>query len=330
MPAINQSKLPSLDISIIICTYNRGQIFADTLESYATLEHPPGTDIELLIIDNNSTDDTPEISSQFMQQHPEVRYVFEPEPGLSHARKRGIKESRGDIIAYVDDDIFFEKQWITALHTTFSSHQDASCVGGRVVPKFECDRPDWLSDDLLWIYAATRYGDEEKLISPPDIPMGGNVAYRRSIFNKVGNFHTSLGRVGKNLLSCEENALFSLIEQAGLKVFYSPNMTIKHRIQATRTSRQWVFNRYYWQGISEIVQIQTSPQRLSRRVLITKAFHEANQLFKQLMQLKGSDWSPRHIYWRYKKIPVNTRVWFEYRAGTIKQCISEAFTITGR
>ena len=208
------------------------------------------------------------------------------------------------------------------LHSTFDRHQNVSCVGGRVLLHFESERPAWLNENSFWIYGMTRYGDEEIIISPPDIPIGCNMAFRRAVFDKVGCFHTALGRKGNNLLSNEENAMFSRIAQAGLVVICSPATVVHHRISSTRTSRQWVLNRFYWQGISDIALIQSGQQHLSRIALLGKALKEALTLFKRL---KTADWAPKRMYWRYRSMPTEQKARLKYSQGVIRQALSEAF-----
>jgi glucosyl-dolichyl phosphate glucuronosyltransferase len=315
----------AMQISVVICTYNRSEMLKDTLISFLD-----GVRIdighELLVIDNNSTDHTREVVMSLAEKDPTIKYCFESKQGLSEARNSGINASIGHIIAFVDDDVCFDKYWLVQLFDIFDRNQNVSCVGGRVLAKFESERPDWLGDDLLWAYGVTRYGDEEKTITSPDIPVGCNMAFRRDVFAKVMPFQTSLGRKGNNLLSNEENAMFSRIEEAGLKVLYSPRLVVHHRIPSGRTKRQWIFDRFYWQGVSDIILWQMRRQRLSRGALITRAVKETIGLLKRL---KGLEWSSRSMVGRYKSIPVRQRIALEYSKGLIKQAIVEAFIGSG-
>ena len=201
MPLLINKKKYIESISIVICTYNRVKILKETLESYLTLCRPIEFKIELLIVDNNSNDETLQMVDQFMQYHPEVRYVFEPEPGLSYARNTGVKESRGDIIIYVDDDVYFDSNWLVEVGRIFKEYPDASCMGGRIIPVFEIGKPDWITDDLLTPYGLTNSGDIIKWMLYPEYPFGGNMAFKRTVFDKIDMFNPNLGRKKKNLLS---------------------------------------------------------------------------------------------------------------------------------
>jgi glycosyltransferase involved in cell wall biosynthesis len=310
------------DISIIICSYNRAKILAKTLESYSMLERPVDTKIELLIIDNNSSDETPQIVNHFIQQHPDVRYVFEPQPGLSHARNTGMKESRSNIIAYVDDDVIFDSAWLIEVVQIFQDYPEASCMGGKIIPQFEIGRPDWLTDDMLVYYGSTSSGNIVKWILYPEIPFGGNMAFKRTVFNKIDMFNPNLGRKKKNLLSNEECELFWRINQAGLKVIYNPKALIYHQIPAERTSESFITSRYYWQGISAIVFNQfIAPQ--SRMALFKDAIRYA---WKLMRESTGGTYSPRKAYWHYKATKLPEKCYEFFSLGRVKQLFIEALT----
>jgi glycosyltransferase involved in cell wall biosynthesis len=282
-----------------------------------------GIDHELLIIDNNSTDTTREIAELFAKQNPRIRYGFEPLQNLCHARNRGILESRGEIVAFVDDDVKFSSGWLTALASAFERHVDVACVGGKVVPHFEADRPSWLDDDLSWIYGVTRYGDHEREIQPPETPIGCNMAFRRVVFEQIGCFHPSLGRRGENLQSNDENRLFISVAKAGLKTLYSPDVLLAHRIPPARTSRNWVERRFYWQGISNVVLRQIDDDPLSRVILTRKAIKTFFGLLRRWKDTAGllSTKNGRNGGAFKKQLEIY------YKLGELRQVIAELLSV---
>ena len=99
-----------MDISIIICTYNRSESLKRTLQSLKEMSVSDDIEWELLIVDNNSTDNTREAVNDFTKTSGlNCRYVFESKQGLSNARNRGVKEACGEIIAFTDDDVIVDK-----------------------------------------------------------------------------------------------------------------------------------------------------------------------------------------------------------------------------
>src|SRR5712691_696604 len=103
-------------ISLILCTHNRCESLARGLNSAAALTLPDSVPWEVLVVDNNSNDQTRKVVEEFCHQNPgRFRYLFEPQPGLSYARNAGIREARGDIIAFMDDDVIVEPTWLQNL-----------------------------------------------------------------------------------------------------------------------------------------------------------------------------------------------------------------------
>lgn len=273
-------------ISVIIPTFNRARVLEETVHSFLECQND-GVDYELLIVDNNSPDKTREIAERLAKRISRIRYIFEPLQGANHARNRGIRESRGEIVAFVDDDVYFSPHWLTALASTFQRRADVACIGGKVVPKFDDGRPSWLDNEQLWIYGITRYGDNEREIHPPEIPIGCNMAFRRAVFGQIGGFHVSLGRKGGKLLSNDENHLLRSIANAGLKTLYSPEVQVSHRIPSARTTRHWALKRYYWQGISDVVMRQVDEGPKSRVILAKEAKKKFFELRRQWKDIAG-------------------------------------------
>jgi len=310
-------------ISIISCTFNRVRMLEETVRSFLECTSD-GIDYELLLVDNNSTDKTREFVEQLATRFPRIRYLREPLQGLSIARNSGIHSSKGEIIAFVDDDVYFSPDWLTALACCFERHPDVACIGGKVVPQFEANRPPWLDDDLLWIYGVTRYGDQEREIRPPEIPIGCNMAFRRMVFEKIGGFHTSLGRYGKSLLSGEENLFFHYAANAGLKTLYSPDVQVSHRVPPARLTRDWVLSRFYWAGVSEVAMKQLGDDPLSRGTLTKKAIRMLLRLLRQWREAIGLLRAKND---RNGDVPIIMQADVCHKLGTLRQMISEAAAV---
>ncbi|OFY68983.1 MAG: hypothetical protein A3G23_13340, partial [Bacteroidetes bacterium RIFCSPLOWO2_12_FULL_37_12] len=232
-----------MDISIIVCTHNRAKTLKETLLSFSQLKWHKGTSYELLVVDNNSGDNTKAVVAKFARENPNIRYVVEDKVGLSHARNRGILETQGNIAAFVDDDIAFDECWGQAILQAFKDYELASCVGGKNIPVFLEGSPEWKIDDVAGFYGDTRFGETPKFIEFPEYPFGLNMACKREVFSKVGLFSIDLGRYGGSLLSGEEAEFFYRVNMAGLKVFYTPHAVIHHRIPAERTKARWIIRR---------------------------------------------------------------------------------------
>ncbi|MDR1585310.1 MAG: glycosyltransferase family 2 protein, partial [Prevotellaceae bacterium] len=139
-------------LSIIICTYNRDNYLYNALKSIAENDFP-FSDYEIVLINNNSTDATETECSRFQNDFPQVdfRYFVETNQGLSYARNRGIRESKGEILVFLDDDAFVGKNYLRNLQKNIETNPDWAAFGGKITPLFENGKtPEWLSK---WTYS---------------------------------------------------------------------------------------------------------------------------------------------------------------------------------
>ena len=132
-------------LSVILCTYNRERYLYNVLHSLAV-----GTcrDYEIVLVNNNSTDGTEAECRRFQADHPDVafRYCIESQQGLSYARNRGIRESQGEVLVYVDDDALVNPEYLQTYADFFRQHPEAMAAGGPILPQYDgCEEPLWMS-----------------------------------------------------------------------------------------------------------------------------------------------------------------------------------------
>lgn len=309
-----------IDVSVIICTYNRAQMLQETLANWLKVKKEE-IGIECIVVDNNSNDNTQAVVNGFIEQNPgSIKYVFEPNPGLSFARNRGIQEAGGDVIAFADDDVYFDRNWVVEIYNAFRKNGEIHCLGGNSIPFFENGQPDWLTDDLLTIYGSTKSGGNEKIMIYPEHPFGVNMAFRKTVFDAVGLFNTKLGRIKKSLLSDEEKDLFYRIDQKGLKTYYTPNAVIYHRIPEERIAVKWVVKRCYWQGISKVTFSQSSQRKTKMSLLI-----DALIFMKQFL-VGSSPYQLKQTIFFYNHMSISTKIKKAVCLGKAKQSVVELFS----
>lgn len=240
-------------LTAIICTYNRAKYIGPLLESIAANDLPKA-EYEILLVDNNCTDNTREICETFAEAHPELsfRYTTEPEQGLSAARNRGIKEAKGDIIVYIDDDALVDPHYLRDYAEWFSAHPDTMACGGPIIPLYETQEPEWMSPYTRALLTAWMdYGDTPREYPKGRFPGGGNAAYRKSVFEKVGYFNTELGRKGDSLMGAEEKDIFDKMHALGMQILYLPTPVLHHIIPQKKLEKDF-FDRWTLQiGMSE-------------------------------------------------------------------------------
>lgn len=244
-------------ISAIISTYNREKYLPDLLQSLT--EQSLGLDkFEILLVNNNSSDNTEAISKKFKEDHPNVKfhYFLETQQGLSYARNRGIAESKGEYLVFVDDDAIMCNEYLEVVADYFDAHPETEGIGGKILIQFEGEKPDWANKylDPLWGYYYP--GDENQFFKNNTYPIGCNMAMRASVFEKIGDFNVNLGRVGKNLAGGEEKDVFMRMYQQGMKVAYLPKALVYHSIPVERTSVEFIKKQAIGIGVSERQRIK--------------------------------------------------------------------------
>lgn len=257
-------------LSVIICTYNRDKYIYNVLKSLAenTLPHDC---YEIVLVDNNCTDNTHGECERFTQDFPDVRfrYFVETNQGLSHARNRGINESKGDVLVYVDDDALVNGEYLHTYADFFEGHPEIDAAGGPIIPKYETEEPAWMSHFTKALITGYKYlGDKPKEFPKNDFPGGGNAAYRASIFEKVGLFNVELGRKGDSLVGAEEKDIFDRMTTLGMRFYYLPTAILYHLIPAKKLSREYFDKLTYSIGKSERMRTKRiGPAKYAKRII---------------------------------------------------------------
>lgn len=259
-------------ISVIICTYNRDKYIYRVLESLAQ-GNCDREAYEIVVIDNNCTDHTQDELQRFAHDFPDVclRCFTETRQGLSHARNRGIEEARGELLVYVDDDATVNKEYLAAYQAFFETHPDIDAAGGPIIPHYEDgSEPDWMTyftRQLLTGYLY--YGPDMREFPAGRYPGGGNAAYRRRVFDKVGLYNPDLGRKGQGLASGEEKDIFNKMTTAGMRFVYLPSPILYHSIPHYKLEQEYFDQLTCSMGRSEKARtLQISKKEYLKRILL--------------------------------------------------------------
>lgn len=244
-------------ISIIVCTYNR-EIYLPKMLNSVAQQDCNKDDFELIIINNNSTDNSSEICQNFKKNNKiNISYFLEERQGLSFARNRGIKESKGDFLVFIDDDAFLEKCYINELKKYLKDTEVDIGFGGRILPYLECDLPRWMSDYLSPLMSIIDLGEKIKLFKGYKYPIGANMGVSRSIINRIGNFNEELGRTGTSMIGGEEKDFFLRIKKSKIPIYYFPKILVHHVIPAERLTIQFIKNQALGIGRSECIRVKS-------------------------------------------------------------------------
>jgi len=243
-------------LSVIICTYNRDKYIYNVLKSLADNDFSV-KEYEIVLVNNNSTDNTESECNRFHVKFPNVnfRYFIEKDQGLSHARNRGIKESIGNVLVYVDDDALVNEAYLQTYDCFFKQNPSISAAGGAIIPKYETQAPTWMSHYTKNLITGYLYkGDKIVEFTQGKYPGGGNAAYRKEVFDQIGYFNVDLGRKGNSLVGAEEKDIFDKMTKLGMRFFYLPNAILYHIIPESKLTRDYFTRLTYSIGRSEYLR----------------------------------------------------------------------------
>jgi glycosyltransferase involved in cell wall biosynthesis len=242
-----------IKFSLVIATYNRAEQLMITLRSVAAQTADKAI-WECIVVDNNSTDHTRSNIEQFIADNPSlnIKYCLEKQQGLSHARNAGINNALGDIIAFIDDDEHIVPEFIDSYIELFDRNPQAMSAGGKIIAEYPGGRPVWMSKySEEPIANPMDFGDEIKPFPKGRIPGGGNMAMRKTVFEEIGVFDTTLGRTGKKLSGGEESDLFERIKSKGMECYYVPKAVMYHIIPESKLNRDYFARLAFNNGIGQ-------------------------------------------------------------------------------
>ncbi|MFH0988280.1 MAG: glycosyltransferase family 2 protein [Parcubacteria group bacterium] len=243
-------------LSIVVCTFNRAKLLESCLESLKnqTLDK---SRYEVIVVDNNSTDNTRELLAKYLNECSQFRYVREYLQGLSHARNLGYRESVGDFVAYIDDDAIADAQWADKILKVFSTVSPTpAAVGGIILPYYLSAKPEWFLDE----YEIRSHGDVARFLTPPGIYLcGSNFCIPKKLLEQCGGFSSDFGMVGEKMALGEETHLLHRLY--GLKPFfwYDPALLVYHFVP-DRNMRVWYrLKRLYASSLVSVQIKKTTP-----------------------------------------------------------------------
>jgi len=313
-----------MKFSVIIATYNRADELPKTLESLKGLQvNEPW---EVIVVDNNSTDNTREVVEGVKAFPVPLHYIFEKEQGRSAALNAGIRAAQGEILAVTDDDVRVDPHWLTNSERAL---RELKCdyVGGKALPIWSGKRPDWLPNrgGKHWgVIALLDYGPEPLAFSDQKVPLGVNTVFRRECFDRAGLWDNNIGRKAGTLLGQEVREWAQRAHAAGLRGFYSPDLVVHHVIPEDRLTKKYFRRWFYWHGISRAILYQNnhldmeSPER--RALDFSKVPHIAGvprYLFRTCMTKFFSMW--RALARRDAIARFEDELWIWFFAGIVRQ-----------
>lgn len=247
-------------VSICVSTWNRDALLDQTLTRMRKLKVPPDVDWELIVVNNNCTDDTDQIIASHAAYLP-LRRLFEAQPGLSNARNCAIDAARGDFILWTDDDVLADSDWLTGYCRAVAQWPSTSFFGGPILPWFEAAPPKWLNE--VWnvvsnAYATRDFGSESIELSQFLVPFGANFGIRTEVQRRY-RYDPRLGRRRGNVMGGEETTVIRAMLADGLKGRWVPDARVHHFIPRVRQTTAYLRRFSFAQGVYTARMVMDRP-----------------------------------------------------------------------
>src|SRR5579864_2211133 len=243
--------------SVIIPTYNRSNNLSAALTSVCALNGI--SEIEIIVVDNGSTDNTKKICDSFNSLIPKLTYVYDDMPGLLTGRHKGASLAKANIISFIDDDVELNPDWSVGIQKAFEEDEEVHLLTGPCLPKYETTPPQWLryfwntypeGNDCPWLSLADR-GDKIKEIDSLYV-WGLNFSIRKRTFYNLDGFHPDNVPIEFQQFQGDgETGLARKAKENNYKALYLPNAMLHHFISKERLTIAYFEKRFYYQGVCD-------------------------------------------------------------------------------
>jgi len=243
-------------VSVLVCTYNRARLLRETLTAMQAMQAPPDCSVEIIVVDNNSTDNTALVVAELSGGRFPIVLLHERQQGKSFALNCALSHARGDVLALTDDDVIPAADWLHRVVEDFRTHE-VTFVCGKVLPRWgRRPPPEMLTTKAKHIWgpiAIIDYGDKPIHYVPENrnqwLPIGANLAFSRAALLTIGGWRTDLGKVNNTLISGEDHEIFMRLRRFNLYAgYYDPDLIVRHHVPAQRLTRRYFRQWFFWHG----------------------------------------------------------------------------------
>lgn len=260
-------------LSVIVCTYNRSHLLVSCLDSLVN-QTLPVKDFEIIIVNNNSTDDTQAIAERSAEGHGNITVVNELKQGLSHARNRGWQEAKGKYVAYIDDDAKARSDWARRVADAFENIKpEPDVVGGKIIPFASGPVPEWYPGDVEILSR----GEKKRFLTGDELQygfFGSNMIFKKAILSENNGFSAQYGMRGHAVGVAEETEFFRRISKRSPVLWYDPDIIVEHLISENNYDFRFIFRRCYQNGkaLTEIEKSRIISINYLKKVLAIPLF----------------------------------------------------------
>ena len=230
-------------LSIVICSYNRASYISDALTSLYC-QSAGLYEFEVIIVDNNSTDNTKEVYAIWRQTNTNGQFTFisETQQGASFARNTGAAIAKGEWVCFMDDDAVATLNYVENILKHIQNKPDAVGFGGRIIPKYIPSEPKWMSYYVSSLVGNFDYAPIPCAFENGKYPLESNMIVKKSVYDKIGGFNVNLpGVVGKLRIGGEGKELFYKILALGHIIYYDPAICVHHVVEVKKLTSEYMY-----------------------------------------------------------------------------------------
>jgi glycosyltransferase involved in cell wall biosynthesis len=254
-----------IQLSVVICTYNRSSLLAQALDTLCR-QSAELSSYEIIVVDNNSKDNTKDVTEAFITKQANIRYCFEQQQGLSHARNRGWKSAQADYVAYIDDDCLIPAHWVK-LALDVIREVKPGVFGGPYYPFYITEKPKWFKDD----YGTHTQGAHPRILENNEYLDGMNIIFKKSILQSLGGFNPNLGMCGDKIAYGEETDIVRLARKSmpNELIYYHPQLDVQHAVRPEKMDMRWIVRQKFNDGCYayQVFKQQTTSRKASPLLL---------------------------------------------------------------
>ena len=232
-----------LNISVVICTYNRADYIQEAMESlYA--QTLPRDRYEVIIVNNNSSDNTELVCRAFIASHNDALFYYmnEPEQGASNARNTGARHVHSPLLCFMDDDAVADADYLERIVRFFEEHPDAGGLGGRIIPRYIPGEPGWMSHYVSSLVGQFHYSETVTVFQPGKYPLESNMIISKKDFDAINGFNTALpGVKGTLRIGGEGKDFFLRLQRLGRKIYYDPAIRVQHVVETAKLTSEYMY-----------------------------------------------------------------------------------------
>ena len=253
----------ALQISVVICSYNRAQYIRDAMDSLyqQTLSKDR---YEVIVVDNNSKDNTTEVCEAFISNHRDANfyYMTEARQGASYARNTGAKKAQSPLLCFMDDDAVADPDYLQRISDFFTKHPDAGGLGGRIIPKYIPAEPVWMSHYVSSLVGHFHYSEEVSVFAEKKYPLESNMIIRKADFDAINGFNELLpGVKGTLRIGGEGKDFFFRLKALGRTIYYDPSVRVQHVVETSKLTREYMYR--VASGIGRGERVRTREKSMS-------------------------------------------------------------------